>query len=492
MAIKNRADLLAFLREKAAYNGGEDLAAVKSFVTENVELSDESGNAIDVETIWNIVPKSKVKAVASATAQAEDDEARLSGANVTKSDEGRVSSKATRAYEGVAPTQRDSAKKAYDAKIARSKSLPVNRQAHFDDADQAEAAGAWFRLSIAGSHDYPQRKNDEGILGKTMITTTNSLGGALVPNEFSANLIDLREKFGGIIGTRVAIEPMREGLKDVPRQTGDLTVYAVGEGSAPTASDMAFDNVSLTAKKLGVLAYVSSELFNDAAVSVADRLAYNIVWSFNKALERDLFLGDGTAAYHGFLGIAGKVRKVLEDGGGTWTTDADKLNLAGWASATGNTFAEVTEANLLEVRSRYPVYEMGSNPCWYTSEYFYRNVMLRLAVAKGGVTGSETVNCVTVNRWHGDEVVITNAMPRVDANSQVAAVFGDLNMGLKVGEVTGSMSIASSTDFAFSTDVITYRGLTRNAITVHDVGNYSATAASRVAGPICGLITLNS
>ena len=493
--IKTRTDLIAFLREKAGYTGKDDFTEVKSFVDENVELADESGNALDLKAIWDIVPKSKIKAVASLTAQIDEDEKRLSGKGIEKPEvEGKARERVLSGY--AFGSTGNSAKKAYKARRDRSLSnprTPLDQQAHFDEPDTAEAFGAWSRLCIAGEKSYPQRDNDESIVGKTMVTTTNTLGGALIPEDFSPALIDLRQKFGGIIGSIVPIEPMMGDTKSVPRQTGDVSIYAVGEGVAPTASDLAFDNVQLVAKKLGALSYMSSELFSDAAISVADRIAYSMVWGFNKALETDLFLGDGTATYHGYVGITYKPRLVLEAGGGTWTTDANKLNLAGWATAAGNTWAEITEPNFSDVESRFQPYEGDvGNPKYYCSKRFYKLVMEPIMLAKGGVTAAETRDGVRVPMFHGYEVVITNAMPRTEANSQVCCVFGDLAMGCKVGEVRNSMSIASSTDFAFSQDLITYRGLTRAAISVHDVGNYNSTAASREAGPICGLITANA
>ena len=45
---------------------------------------------------------------------------------------------------------------------------------------------------------------------------------------------------------------------------------------------------------------------------------------------------------------------------------------------------------------------------------------------------------------------------------------------------------------AFEQDEIVIRGTERFDVVVHDVGNQSATAASRVPGPIVGLITAAS
>ena len=54
------------------------------------------------------------------------------------------------------------------------------------------------------------------------------------------------------------------------------------------------------------------------------------------------------------------------------------------------------------------------------------------------------------------------------------------------------MEIAVSTERYFDSGLIAFRGLQRVGLTVHDVGNYNATAASRTPGPIIGLLSAAS
>jgi hypothetical protein len=52
--------------------------------------------------------------------------------------------------------------------------------------------------------------------------------------------------------------------------------------------------------------------------------------------------------------------------------------------------------------------------------------------------------------------------------------------------------VKQDTSKGFTTDTIYVKANEYVDIVVHDVGNYSATAADRVAGPIVGLITAGS
>lgn len=468
MAIK-WADVLSTLRKGHGYAGDDSLEAVKSFVVEkNVELADEDENVIDLDAAF-ATKTAKVRCTVAKSAEPVRKAAQADA----------------KAYIGKGDARRDYGKKAYDAKVAQGK-------AAFSCADEAEQIGAWFRLQIAGTKHYNQRDNDEEIVGKSMVTNQQTLGGAAVPEIFNASIVDLKAAYGGVIQRVGRIERMANDVATFPRRTGSQTVYYPGEAGSITASDPTLDNVSVTATKYATLTYASSEWLNDAAINAADFIVREAVWSIEKAKEDNFIKGDGTAAYGHQVGLTYKPRLVLEAGGGTWTTDADKLKLAGFASAAGNLLSEITLANMEDVVSKFPVFNSSANPVWLCSNAFYWLVMNRLALAQGGSTTTEVINGVRTPMFLGYPVVLSNSMTGVDANSQVACLFGDFAMGSIVGEVGNSMTVASSEHFAFDTDRITYRVTSRTGISVHDVGNYHATASSRVAGPICGLITLNS
>lgn len=468
------ADVLNALRKDHGFAGEDDLATVKAFVSEkSIELTDEAEQPLDLDAVF----KTKtVKAKIAPTPEPEKKTVKVSRAVAVDA----------KAYSGAGDARRDYGKKAYDRKVAEGK-------AAFSCADEAEQIGAFFRLAIAGYKSYPQRDNDEAIIGKTMTGTVPATGGVVVPPEFNPSLVDLKAKYGGLISRIARVERLPSGeAMTFPRRTGSQTVYYPGEAGSITASDPTLDQVSVTPTKYATLTYASSEWLNDAAINAADFIVREAVWSIEKAKEDNFVKGDGTAAYGHAVGLTYKPRLVLEAGGGTWTTDADKAKLAGFVNAAGNAWSEITLANLEEVVGRYPIFNASQGtPGWICHNAFYWNVMARLALAQGGSTTTEVINGIRTPMFLGHPVYLTNSMPAVEGNSQVACLFGDVSMGSIVGEVNG-MTVASSEHFAFDTDRIAYRVTTRTGISVHDVGNYHATASSRVAGPICGLITLNS
>lgn len=490
--IHNRKTLLAFLREKCGFDGAEELATVEKFITDaQLDLVDEADNAIDIKALWAKTDKRKVSVkgteVDAGEGEGDEDETRLQGKRRVQIGNKAASVDSALAKIGTGSRRSDEvAKKAYAAKAARGETV-------FSDADEAEAMGAWMRRSIASiaGVDYAKAASDEAIIAKTSLTT-NTSGSALIPEDLSTQIIALRESAAGP-ERFCSVETMSRDVQGFPRETGGTTIYAPGEGGSTTASDMTHDNVKLVASKLAGLSKVSSELLNDSPVSFAERLSNRMAYDMRRAEERDAIQGDGTSTYHGFVGLAKKAQRELEAAGYTWTTDAEKAYHPGLVVAAGNTFAEVTKANLLQVVGQVEQYDdTGEEPFWLISKPAYWQIGQALGYGVGGVTATEWINGVQQDRLLGHRVVFTPYLPKVDANSQVICSFGYHNLGMKVGRVRGSMSIARSEHVGFVDDVIYFRITSRVAINVHDLGTLHATATSRVNGPIVALVSTNS
>jgi HK97 family phage major capsid protein len=105
-------------------------------------------------------------------------------------------------------------------------------------------------------------------------------------------------------------------------------------------------------------------------------------------------------------------------------------------------------------------------------------------IASGGVTAAEVASGAAFkNRtFLGYPVEVTQVMPKTDANSQVACLFGDLALASDFGD-RQQTSIATSEHLYFASNEMAIRGIERVDINNHDVG--SATEA----GPIVGLLT---
>jgi len=302
-------------------------------------------------------------------------------------------------------------------------------------------------------------------------------GGELVPAELATWIIQKQSEYG-VFRRNAQIVPMGSSSLQVPEVTDDLTIYCPGEGAEITDSDMSFSQVALVPRKLACLAKVSSELAEDSAVAVGEVVGQSIARSMAKAEDRCGFLGDGTSTYFAYRGIVGALRAV----------NATIANIKSLIVGSGNTYAELTLANFREVCGILPT-SAEANARWYVNKHFFWNTMLPLLWAE--TTGKPTIGMPEffqvgpTKYFLGYPVEYAQAMPKVEANSQICALLGDLRLGCFLGE-RRSLDIARSEHVFFKNDQIAIRGLERIAISVYGVGDTTE------AGPICGLITAAS
>jgi len=312
---------------------------------------------------------------------------------------------------------------------------------------------------------------------KAMGEDVGSTGGILVPTELIPNLILLIDKYG--IFRQESIEyPMASDSAIAPNLASGLTVYCPGAGVVPTLSDPGFQTVGMNAKKWITLTAIDSELNEDSAIAIGELIGTLIGMAFAKQEDLCGFSGDGSSTYFGHVGITGALLKV----------SATIANIKSLVVGAGNLYSELTLANFEDVLSIVPDYaDDGINLKWYNSRKIYYSVMVRLALAAGGVNANEILTgSVTRQRtFLGYPVRLCSAMPKVEANSQICSILGNLKLGSYLGD-RRKITITRSTERYFDSDQIGIRGTERVAPTVHGVGDTTN------AGPICGLITAAS
>ena len=335
--------------------------------------------------------------------------------------------------------------------------------------ERAYRFGKWFKGAVVGDQASKQWCDQNGIQTKALSEGTNYLGGYLVPPEFSTDIIDLRETYG--VARQVArVVPMSSDTLTIPRRTGGLTAYFVGEASTITDSNKTWDQVNLVAKKLAALTLWSSELNEDAMISIGDDLAGEIAYAFSQKEDECYFNGDGTSTYGGITGVRSKLRNV----------DSTIANIKGLQVATGNAYSEIVLGDFHGVMGRLPLYARNG-AVWIMSATFFDTVPHKLQVAAGGNTVVDIANG-GVQRFLGYPVVLSQVMPTNEANSQICALLGNFRFGSTFGD-RRLLSLALSSEYKFAEDQLAIRGTERFDINVHDVGSTSA------AGPIVGLIT---
>lgn len=335
------------------------------------------------------------------------------------------------------------------------------------------------------AHIFRNKKSDQWCRENGIITTRgqaegqNDKGGFLVAPEFAAEIIDLREQYG-LARQHARVWPMGSDTLTIPRRKSGVSASFYGESAQMTAVEKAWDNVSLTARKLGIRVRYPKELNEDAIINIGDDLTKEIAYTFALKEDQCFFNGDGSTTYGKIVGITEKLKGL----------SGTIANIAGLVVAAGNAYSEITLANFNSVVGLLPEYADGPETKWFVSKTFWANVMQRLAVAAGGVTAEE-IEGVRSKTFLGYPVVIVQVMPKTEANSQVCCLFGDLSLAAAFGDRVG-LEIETNPYSRMDYDEIEIFGRSRFDINVHDVGNASGTAADREPGPVVGLITAAS
>jgi len=306
------------------------------------------------------------------------------------------------------------------------------------------------------------------VLTRAQNEGSNTAGGFLVIPAFEQAIIDLREQYG-TFRRLVGVTPMSSDTQSQPVRTGGLTAYWVNEAQQITESEKTWGQVTLAAKKLAALSKFSSELNEDAIISIADDLAREMAYAFAISEDAAGWNGDGTSTYGGIVGVRTKIIN------GSYTASVHD------GASNNDTFAEMTKGDLEGVMGKLPKYV--TNPRWYISQVGWVNMLMRIATAAGGVTATEMANGMRVPTYMGYPVEIDITLPSVltDLSDVAMAFFGDLSLAVKMGERRG-ITISLSDQRYWEYDQIGIRATERVDIVAHSLGSTTA------AGPIIALI----
>jgi HK97 family phage major capsid protein len=336
----------------------------------------------------------------------------------------------------------------------------------------AYISGKWVNAILWGNPDAHRWCADRGMFSHELRTAqargVNSLGGALVPDEFSNTIIDLREEFG-VFRKETRVMPMSSDTLIVARRASGQAAAHFGENSELTETNATFNNVQLIAKKIGVLTKYSKEVAEDAFIDIADWLAQEIAYAFAVKEDDDGFTGDGTSTDGGIVGLV----KKFED---------DESQVGAVTAASGNdTFAEITNTDLTTVMGTLPKYAKA-NAKWYVSSQGRELMFGRLQAAAGGNTIQSLTGGFGAS-YLGAPIVEVQTLPTTtgDLSENVMALYGDISMSSTMGDRRDiRLQIADQRYFEF--DQLAIMGTERFDIVNHDIGDTTN------AGPVVALI----
>lgn len=350
--------------------------------------------------------------------------------------------------------------------VVKVKSAHVGKLRAFQTHEEAYGAGMFALGYIMGRPKAQQWCKEHGFAPQQVMTEAdNTRGGFAVPEPLENAIIILREQYGVLRRNMNMIWPLNAGNLTVPKLTGEVTTYYVGENTAPTVSAISMGSVKLQAKKLACLVGpISNELQEDAVISIGELVAGSMAQQFAYAEDDAAFNGTGANTYGGIVGF------ITALAAGSIAT----------AGSGRNTWASLLLADFHAAKARIRPYPGAVNK-WYTHSEFYYSVMEPLQVAAGGNTVADVANGGEP-RFLGLPVEFTQVLPRVSAASTNFAYVGDIGLAAVMGSARG-MTVRTSTERFFSEDALAILGTERYDFQIHEPGTAS------IGGPVVALRT---
>ena len=240
---------------------------------------------------------------------------------------------------------------------------------------------------------------------------TDADGGYLVPDPLSNSLINLLEEYG--VARRICKRiPMSASTWTVPKVTEHASISYPAEAAAISDSDMAFSQITLTAKKMAGLVKMSNEVREDSIVPIMDTVVQSLAYQMAIAEDQNLFNG---------------VASAINANGIKADTNVADTNVASVAALA------LDDLTGCMVSLGNPI--LGARNEWYMNPTLFHGPIRDLLNAIGGTTQGDVQGDLRP-RLFGAPVNFVNVLPGSTASTagDLLAVYGDASLGCYFGD----------------------------------------------------------
>lgn len=280
---------------------------------------------------------------------------------------------------------------------------------------------------------------------RTLSKLTTGAGGNVVPTSFYNRLMAHLIEVSAILQSGATVLNTSSGeTLQVPKTTSHGTARLTAEAGTISAGDPAFGQAELGAYKYGVLIQVSRELIDDSGVDLEGYLAMQAGRALGNALGADLITGNGSSKPTGLLN-----NTTLGVTGPTGVTGG-----LGPVDATGTGGAD----RLIDLfYSVIAPYRASSAAGWLVRDATMA-VIRKLKDTTGQYIFQPSLVAGTPDMLLGKPIRTDPFMPAIATGAKSVA-FGDMSQYFV--RMAGGVRFERSDDFAFNTDLVTFRALLR-------------------------------
>lgn len=280
---------------------------------------------------------------------------------------------------------------------------------------------------------------------RTLSKLSAGAGSATVPQSFYSRLVEHMVEATAVLGISNVINTDSGETLPVPKTTSHGGAAAVAEAGTLAASDPAFGVVNLGAYKFGQLVQVSRELVTDTGVDLEGYLARACGRNLGLALGPKLVTGTGSSEPRGVV------------------TDATQGVLIGNGIGGVTAFGSQATANqgadfLIDLfYSVIAPYRNSASAAWLVKDST-AGVIRKLKDSTGEYVYQPMTAPGAVDRILGKPVYTDPNMAALGANAK-SVLWGDWSQFFI--RVAGPIRFERSDEFAFSTDLVSFRAVLR-------------------------------
>jgi HK97 family phage major capsid protein len=340
---------------------------------------------------------------------------------------------------------------------------------HFRSSSDAEACGRWIRGYVLGRAE-DRSWYEKNVEVRALSPNDNNKGAVFIPDTFASTVIRLVEAFGAFPAQANNLTMTSDTLY-IPRRTGGNVAYHTAANAETTQTDMATDNVMLSAKEVRVGTRVPNQLIDDSAIDLASLVAEEFALAIAQRIDLDGFTGSGVSANGGIRGI-----QWLFENQSNLSTAANIFNSA------QTSVASLTIDDFAAAVAKAPTYAIQSPTAgWYCTPQMHALAMQSLALGGNGALANEVVDGVRRPSFMGYPVYYNNVMRQTASTDQVVALFGDLKKSSHFA-LRRQVAVRASTDRYIEFDQTYFQATVSYDAISPDIGD------ATTSGPVVALL----
>ena len=281
-----------------------------------------------------------------------------------------------------------------------------------------------------------QKKGSVNVPELRTLVTNSGTASATVPVDFYDQLIAYLIEVSGLLQTGPSVLNTQGGETiQIPVVSSHLTGTVAAQGAPITAAEPTFTQRTLAAIKFGSLTQLSRELIDDTAVDLLGYLAMSSGRAIGNAF--------GSSLVNGSNGITGGLLSGVS---------------VGVTGATGVAGAP-TYANLVDLEYSVIAPYRQSRSCYWLAADKTIGGFRKLVDGNGRPIWEPSAVLGAPDLLLGKPIVADPFMPAVALSGAKSVAFGDFSQYFV--RLVGGLRFERSDDFAFGSDLVTFRCLLR-------------------------------